>query len=145
MRCSDFVVAIGADEKKIAEIGPTQQVFQEVERRCVEPLQVVEEQRQRMLRPSEDADELPKQDLETPLSVLWRKLRDWWRLSDDVLHFRDEIPNQCRVRSQRLTQRIAPGRKVCIAFAEQQPDEALKGLRQRRVGNVAFVLIELAG
>src|SRR5262249_45936963 len=32
MRCSDFVVAIGADEEKIAEIRPTQQVFQEVER-----------------------------------------------------------------------------------------------------------------
>src|SRR5262249_49790234 len=53
MRCSDFVVAVGADEEKIAELGPAQQVFQQVKRRRVEPLQVVEEQRQRMLRPSE--------------------------------------------------------------------------------------------
>src|SRR5262249_39213452 len=50
MRWSDFVVAIGADEEKIAEVGPAQQVFQQVERRCVEPLQIVEEQRQGMFR-----------------------------------------------------------------------------------------------
>src|SRR5262249_2286155 len=76
MRCSDFVIAVGADEEKIAELGPAQHVFQEVERRRVEPLQVVEEEREGMLRPSEDADKLPKHQLEAPLRVLWRKLRD---------------------------------------------------------------------
>ena len=145
MRCSDFVVAVGADEEKIAEIGPAQQVFQQVERRRVEPLQVIEEERQGMFRPSEDADKLPKHHLEAPLRVLWRKLRDRRRLSDDELHFRNEIHNQSCVRSQRLPQRVAPRRKVRFAFAEQRPDQALKGLCQRRVGNVAFVLIELAG
>jgi hypothetical protein len=79
------------------------------------------------------------------LRVLWRKLRDRRRLSDDELHFRHKINDQSCVRSQRLPHRVAPRHKLCFAFAEQLPDQALKGLCQRRVGNVAFVLIELAG
>src|SRR5215472_154613 len=145
MRRSDFVVAIGADEKKIAKLGPAQQVFQQVERRRVEPLQVIEEERQGMFRPSEDADKLPKYQLEAPLCVLWCKLRNRRWLSDNELHFRNEIHNQSRVRSQRFAQRVAPGREVGFAFAEQRPGQALKGLCQSRVGNVAFVLIKLAG
>jgi hypothetical protein len=91
MRCSDFVVAVGTDEEKIAEVGPTQQVFQKVQRRRVEPLEVIEEECERMFRSSEDADELPKHPLEAALRVLWLKLRDRRRLPDDELHFRNEI------------------------------------------------------
>src|SRR6516165_6276447 len=145
MRWSDFVVAVGTDKEKIAEIGPAQQVFQQVERRRVEPLQVIKEQRQGMFRPREGADELPKHQLEAPLCILWRKLKHRQRLTDDELHFRNEIHNQPCVRSQRLPQRVAPLREVRFAFAEQRPDQVLKRLCQRRVRNVAFVLIELAG
>src|SRR5262249_15675273 len=97
-----------------------------------------------MFRPSEDADELPKRELEAPLCVLWRNLRNRRRLSNDEPHLRNEIHNQSCVWSQRLPQLITPRCKVRFAFAEQRPDQALKGLCQRRVGNVAFVLIELA-
>src|SRR6516165_6582064 len=145
MRRSDFVVAIGADEKKIAKFGPAQQVFQHVERRRVEPLQVIKEERQRMFRPSEEADKLSEHQLEAPLRVLWRKLRNRRRFSDDELHFRNEIHNQSGVRSQSLTQRVAPRREVRFVLPQQWPDQVLKGLCQRRVGDVTFVLIELAG
>src|SRR5215475_4077603 len=145
VRWSDFVVAISADEKKIAKLGPAQQVFHQVERRRVEPLQVVKEQGQRMFRPREHVDKLPKYHLEAPLRALWRKLGDRRRLSDDELHFRNEIHHQSCVRSQGLPQSIAPRRKVRFALAEQRPDQARKSLGQRRIGNVAFVLIELAG
>jgi hypothetical protein len=37
-------------------IRTRQQILEQVERRRVEPLQIVEEQRERMLRPGEDAD-----------------------------------------------------------------------------------------
>src|SRR5215813_13956812 len=136
MRGSYFVVAVGTDEEKIAEIRPVQQIFQEVERRRVEPLQIIEEERQRMFRPREDADELSKRQLEAPLRVLWRKLRDRRRLSDDELYFSNEVHHQSRVRSQSLPQRIAPRREVRLSFAEQRPNQALKGLRHRRIGYI---------
>src|SRR5215472_17460255 len=112
MRGSDFIVAVGADEEKIAEVGPAQQVFEQVERRRVEPLQIVKEERQGMYRPGKDANELAKHQLEAPLRVLRRKLGDWRRLSDYELHFGNQIRNQTRVWSQRLLQRVAPRRQV---------------------------------
>src|SRR5215471_3611003 len=144
MGCRDFVVTAGADEEKIAKFGPAEQVFQQVERRRIEPLQVIEEERQRMFRPREDTDELPKYQLEAPLRVLWRKLRDRRRLSDDELHFRNEIANQSSIRPQCLLQRVAPPREVPFALAEQRPYQVLKGLCQRGIGDVAFVSVELA-
>src|SRR5262245_11788982 len=117
MLCSDFVVAVSADEEKIAQIGSAQHVFQEVERRRVEPLQIIEKQRERMLRASEDADELAKHHLKAPLRVLRWKLRDRRRLADDELHFRNETDDQSCVWSQRLLERVAPRRNVRFAFA----------------------------
>src|SRR5262249_10283924 len=102
MRCSDLVVAEGADEQEIAKIGPAQQVFQKVERRCIEPLQVIEEQRQGMFRPSKDSDQPPKHHLEASLRVLRRKLNDRRQLSEDKLQFRNEMHHQSRIRSQGL-------------------------------------------
>src|SRR5215471_21809156 len=98
-----------------------------------------------MFRPSEDTNESAEHDLEPPLRALRRKLRDWRWLPNDQPHFRNEIHNQSCVGSQRLPQRITPRCKVSVALAEQRPDQALKGLCQSRVGNVALVLIEFAG
>src|SRR5262245_43201416 len=99
MRCSDLVITEGADEEEIAEIGPAQQVFQKVERRRIEPLQVIEEQRQGMFRPSKHTDQLPKHHMEAPLRVLRWKLNNRRRLSNEELQFRNEIHHQSCVRS----------------------------------------------
>ena len=117
----DFVVAIGADQHEVLQIRPGQQILQQIERRRVEPLQVVEEERQRMLRPGEHADEPPKHQLETPLRVLRRKLRDRRLVSDDELQLGDEVDHEPAVRAQRLQQGVAPaaqlGCRSCRAAA----------------------------
>ena len=91
-----------------------QQVFEQIERRRVQPLQVVEEERQRMLRSCEDADEPPKHQLKTSLRFLRRQLGHRWLFTNDVLQFRDEIDDQPPVRLQRLTKRVAPFAQVCL-------------------------------
>src|SRR5208282_4715671 len=57
MRGVDLIVAIGADQQEMPEIRPGQQILDEVKRRRVEPLQIIEKQCQRMLRSGEYADE----------------------------------------------------------------------------------------
>ena len=47
----DFVVPVGADQQHVPHIRLRQQVFEQIERGRIEPLQIVEEQGQRMLRP----------------------------------------------------------------------------------------------
>ena len=144
MRGIDLVVPIRADEQQVLQIVAGQQVFEQVERRGIQPLQVVEEERKRMLRSRKYADEPPKDQLKTSLRFLRRKL--WYRrlLANDVLQFRDEFDDEQSVRIQRLAKRVAPFAQVFFVFAEEGPDEALKGLRQRGIRNVALVLVEFS-
>jgi hypothetical protein len=51
-----FIVPVGADQQQVPHIRPSQQILQQIERCRVEPLQIVEKRRERMLRPREDAD-----------------------------------------------------------------------------------------
>ena len=60
----------------MSQIRPGQQILQQVEGRSVEPLQIVEKQRQRMFRPGEYANEAPENEMETALRLLRLKLRD---------------------------------------------------------------------
>ena len=110
----DLVVPIGADEQQVLQIGAGQQVFEQVECGRIQPLQVVEEERQRMLGAREHADEPPKDQLKTSLRFLRRKLGHRWLLADDVLQFRDEIDDQQPVRLQRLPKRVTPLAQVCL-------------------------------
>ena len=95
----DLVVPIGADQHQVLQIRPGQQILEQVERRGVEPLQIVEEQRQRMFRAGEDADEPPEHELKTALCLLRRKLRDRWLFTDDELQFGDEVDHEPPVRA----------------------------------------------
>src|SRR6266404_923001 len=145
MRGIDLVVSISADQHQVLQIRSGQEILQQVESRRVEPLQVVEEQSERVFRPSEYADKPPEHHLETPLCVLRFKIRDWWLFSEDEFQFRNQIHNEHSVRTQRLTNRLAPDAQLGLALGEKGADEALKGLRQRGIGDVPLVLIELAG
>ena len=50
VRGTDLVVPVGADQQQVPHLGVRDQVLEEVERRCIQPLQIVEEQRERVLR-----------------------------------------------------------------------------------------------
>src|SRR5215475_8988921 len=88
MRGIDCVVPVSTDHHQVLHIRLVQQVLEQIERRCVEPLQVVEEQRQRVLRPREHTDKTPEYQLKTMLCVLGWKFGNWWLLSDDKMQFR---------------------------------------------------------
>ena len=79
----DFVVAVGADQHQVLHVRPGQQILEQIERCCIEPLQIVEEQRERMFRPCEYADKSPEYQLEAALRILWRKLGNRRLFSDD--------------------------------------------------------------
>ena len=86
---------------RCSQIWP-QQVLQQIKRRRVEPLQVVEEERQWLVRSGKCTNEAPKYELKTALCLLWRQLRNRWLVSDDQLEFGYEVDHEPPVRSQRL-------------------------------------------
>src|ERR1700758_480909 len=98
-----------------------------------------------MLRPREDAEEAPEDQLETALCLLRRKLLDRRMLTDEEFQFGNNVNHEPPVWVQRLAQGVAPTGQFGVALAQYGADQAPKGLRQRGIRDVALVLIELAG
>ena len=69
-----FVVPIGADHQQMAQVGAEHQLFEQIERRHIDPMQIVEEECQGMFRLGECANEAPEGDLEQPAGLLRRKI-----------------------------------------------------------------------
>src|SRR5215469_8481014 len=143
MRGIDCVVPVSTDHHQVLHIRLLQQVLEQIERRRVEPLQVVEEQRQRVLRPREHTDKTAEHKLKAMLCFLGWKFGNWWLLSDDELQFRNQIHNELPVPTEGITKGITPFVQLLFALAQQGTDKVLKGLRERGIRNVALKLIEL--
>jgi hypothetical protein len=116
------------------------QVFKKLKACRVHPLQIVEEQRQRVLLPGERTEEPPEHQLEAVPRVLRRQVRNGRLLPDDELHFRDEIDDELAIRSQCFLKSVSPVAHIRVALDEDLTDQGLGGLCQSRVRDVALVL-----
>src|SRR6202521_6205065 len=119
-------------------------MFDKVERCGIQPLQIIEEQRERMLLTREHPEEATEHHLEAVLRVLRRQVRDRGLFPDHELQFGDELDDELAIRTQRLAQGIPPPAKLGLALAQERADKALEGLAQGGVRDVALVLVELA-
>jgi hypothetical protein len=73
------------------------QVLEDVKRRCIKPLQIVEEQRERVFLPREYAEQAPEYHLEAVLCFLRRQVRDRWLFSDHKLQRGNEVDDELTV------------------------------------------------
>src|SRR5215468_2951595 len=91
MRGRDLIIPVGADQQHVPHIRMSQQVLKQIERGRVEPLQIVEEERQGMFRSGKYSQEAAENELVASLSVLKRQLGDRTLLSDDEFQLRDQV------------------------------------------------------
>ena len=145
MRGHNLVIAIGTDKKKVMEIRLCQEVLEEIERGRIEPLQVVEEQHQRMLRSDEDAEQAAEHQLKPALRVPRRQFRRLRLRADEEFEVREQRYHERAIRAERCGERIPPGRQFRLTLPQERPDQVLQGFRQAGVGDVTLVLVELAG
>src|SRR6266851_4603892 len=131
---ADFIVAIRTDQHEVPQIRPGEHVLEQIERRGVEPLQIVEKERQRMFGFSENPDESPQHELEQALRVLGREIGDGRLLSHAELELRDQVHHQPSVGFQRLAERVTPAGQLRLALAQKRLDQLPKGLGERGVG-----------
>src|ERR1700686_3529107 len=115
VRGTDLVVSIGPDQKQVPHLRVRDQVLEEVERRCIKPLQIVEEQRERVLLPREYAEKAPENHLAALLRVLRRQVRNRWLSPDHELQRGNEVDDKLTVRAQRLAQGVPPPAKLRLA------------------------------
>ena len=104
VRGADLVVPVGPDQQQVPHLRVRDQVLEEVERRCIQPLQIVEEQRERVLLAREHAEEAPEHHLEAVLRILRRQVRDRRLFPDHELQLGNEVDDELTVRAQRLAQ-----------------------------------------
>src|SRR5262245_55695455 len=97
-----------------------------------------------MLRPGEHAEEAPEDQVEAALCVLRRQRRDGRLLAKNARQCGDQIHHELPVRTQRLPEGITPAAQLRVAFPQERTEQTLQRLRQRRIRDVALVLIELA-
>src|ERR1700676_5182197 len=102
VRGTDLVVAVGADQQQVPHFRVRDQVFNEVERRCIKPLQIVKKQRERVLLAREYPEETPENRLEAVLRVLRRQVRDRWLLPDHELQLGNEVDDELTIWTERL-------------------------------------------
>ena len=141
---TDLVVPIGADQQQVPHLRVRDQMLDEVERGGIQPLQIIEEQRERMLGRGERAKEAPKHQLKSVLRFLRRQVGNGRLFPDDELQFGNEVDHQLSVRAERLCQGAPPLLHFRFALDEDLADQGLEGLCKGRIGDVALVLIELA-
>ena len=144
MRGAHLVVAVGPDNQQVLHVRIGNQVLQEFKRCRVQPLQIIEEQRERMLRLGEHAEEPPEHQLKAVLRISRWQVWNGRLFPDNDLHLRDEVGNKLPTRTHRLRQGTPPLVHIRFALDEDLTDQSLESLCQGRVGNVALVLVKLA-
>ena len=122
VRGTDLVVSIGPDQQQVPHLRVRDQVLEEVERRRIQPLQIVKEQRERVLLPCEYAEEPPEHHLEAVLRFLRWQVRDRRLFSDHQLQLGNEAHDELTVRAQRLAQGVPPPAKLRLALAQKRAD-----------------------
>src|SRR5215469_10768835 len=121
------------------------EVLKEIECCRIQPLQIVEKQRERVLLPREDSEKTPKDHLEAVLRVLRWQIQDRRLWSNYKLEFGNEIHDELAVLTERLAQSTPPLAELFVASPQKRANKALKCLGESAVWDVALVLIKLAG
>src|ERR1700677_1828285 len=104
------------------------QVLEKVERRAIQPLQIVKKQRQGVFLPRKHAEEAPENHLESVLRVLRRQLSDGRLFSDREFQLGNEVHDELAVRAQRLAQGILPSAKLRLTLAQKWTHKAAECL-----------------
>ncbi|HEU4577364.1 MAG TPA: hypothetical protein VFS67_03845 [Polyangiaceae bacterium] len=141
---ADLAVAIGADQQQVVAGGVAHPLFEQLQRCCVHPLQVVEEEDQRMLGPGEDAQEPCQQQMEAVPRLHWTDLRNRRLRTEQALELWHQGYQQLPIGRHRLLDALPPSVQGCFRLRQQLAHEAAKRLGQARERNAPLQLIELA-
>ena len=89
--------------------------------------------------------EAPERHLEAVLCIRRRQVRDRWLFPDHEFQFGNEVDDELTIRTQGFAQVVSPPAKLGLALAQERADQALEGLAQGGVRDIALVLVEFAG
>ncbi len=143
----DLVVAISTHQQQVAQRRARQHRFEQLQRRAVGPLQVVEKEHQRLLGAGLAGDEILERQAQ-PVVGLGRRQRRRRRQRLHHAEQRRQLGDQRGdgrdVVAERARQPLAPPPQLRRRLGQQALHELAQRLRQRAVRRVAGELLELA-
>jgi hypothetical protein len=104
----ELVGPVGANQQDVPHLRFCDQVLKEFERGSIQPLQIVQEQRERMLWLGERAEEAAENHLESIPRLLGRQIRDQGLLSDNGGELGNQSDHELAIGTERLEQSLAP-------------------------------------
>lgn len=140
-----LVVAERADQQQMPHVRVAQQMLQQLQAAGVDPLQVVQEQHQGLVGPREHHQEAAEHRQEAHQRLVGRQFGQSRLLADQVLKLRDQVDHQPAVLAHRLADGVAPGGGFVLAARQDLAHQGVEGLGEGGIGDVALVLVELAG
>ena len=145
VRRPHFLLAKGADQEQPARVAVGREHLHQRQRRQIGPLQVVEEDRERLAGRQERAEEATEDVSEAGDRLSRARLGQRRLRAQDQLEVRDHVRNHRAVRPQGLLQATAQRRQPGLRQRQRLADEVLQRADPREVRKVATVQIELAG
>src|SRR5262249_43791084 len=142
---SDLVVTVGADEQKVPRVGMGHEIFDERQRRRVEPLKIVDENHERVLRPRKDAHETLEHRLKSKLRLQWGELRYGRLRTDDECELGDQLGQETPLTGDRFPNGLAPVADTVVVPIQDLANEPPESLGQGGIGNVSEAEVETAG
>ncbi len=140
---ADLVVPVRTDKEEVSDVRVGHQMFEEVEGSRVQPLQIIQEESERVLLSAEYADERPEHRIESVLRFLRRNLRHRQLLADYELELGDEIYDKLTVQTHSIPDCVPPTPNLCLVLAQNLPNQSLEGLSESRVRDIPLVLVKL--
>jgi hypothetical protein len=102
VRRTDLIVPVGADQQQVLNFGVRNEMLEEVERCCIQPLQIIEEQCQGVFLARERPKEAPEDHLEAVLCILRREVGNQRLFADDEFDLGDEVDDELAVRTHSI-------------------------------------------
>jgi hypothetical protein len=100
---------------------------------------------QRVVGAGEGAEELLDDPVEAALRLAGRQLGHRGLRADDELDLRDQVDDDLAALAERLPEPLPPQADPLLALGEDLPHDLAEGLIDGGLGDVALVLVELAG
>src|SRR5579864_6852645 len=144
VRRANLVIPVGSDKQHVSYLRMRNQTLKEVERCCIQPLQIIKKEGERMFWPGECSEETPEHQLETVLRILRRQVRNGRLFANDEFQLWAEVNDQLAICAQSLLNSAPPLFHFGVALDEDLTDQRLKGLCQGSVWDFPPVLVELA-
>ncbi|MCG3119981.1 MAG: hypothetical protein ALAOOOJD_02543 [bacterium] len=116
-----FVVTVGADQKKIVTLGICGERLQQQQRRGIRPLQIVQENNERMLLLRENLNKTLEDQIETVLRFRRWQLRNCRLRTENQLDFRNNIDDDLAVGTERLRELVFPRADLRFALRQKLP------------------------